>query len=246
MKVTIQKINSGSIFLLVFFLYSCSPRITTSLSKNYNPLDYKEEVRIFNISDDLSASELLGEVKIGDTGFSTHCDYNTVIEAAKLEARKSGGNAIKIISHQAPDFHSSCHRITAQIYKINPTDKIITYSKINVIDSTLLQEKAALIHFYRSSTYGFAINYNIYLGNEKLTRVKANWKETIKVTSDGYNSIWAKTESKVEIPIKIEFGREYYVRCGIAMGLLLGRPTIELVDETTGRNEFISVKQKEK
>jgi len=33
-------------------------------------------------------AEFLGHVKIGDTGFSTNCSYATIIDDAKLEARK--------------------------------------------------------------------------------------------------------------------------------------------------------------
>jgi len=41
----------------------------------------------------------LGKIKIGDTGFSTDCSYEKAIEIAELEARKVGGNAVKITKH---------------------------------------------------------------------------------------------------------------------------------------------------
>jgi len=113
----------STLFLVVgtlLSLNSCSPRISTSLSKNYAGLDKTQEVKVIDLSDDVPVhSELLGEVKVGDSGFTSHCDYETVLEAARQEARKAGGNALKIVKHQYPDVLSSCHRITASIYKVS-------------------------------------------------------------------------------------------------------------------------------
>ena len=74
---------------LIFFS-SCSPKISTSISKNYPPLDYKQEVIVIGLSEsEPDKAEVLGQVKIGDTGFSTKCGYDIVIDKAKLEARKA-------------------------------------------------------------------------------------------------------------------------------------------------------------
>jgi hypothetical protein len=40
------------------------------------------------------------------------------------------------------------------------------------------------------------------------------------------------------VPIDVVFGKSYYLRCGIKMGALVGRPTLELVDYQTGKAEF--------
>lgn len=60
------------------------------------------------------------------------------------------------------------------------------------------------------------------------------------------NTLWAKTESKVEVPVDFEYGREYYLRCGVKMGAFVGRPTLELVDHTTGKLEFTTIKERKK
>jgi len=105
---------------LLIIVTSCSPKISTSISKNYSALDYREDVVVFGLKDAVPENaELLGTVKIGDSGFSTDCSFETVIEKAKIEARKIGGNAIKITKHNSPDLLSSCHRITANILRIN-------------------------------------------------------------------------------------------------------------------------------
>lgn len=111
--------------ILIVAFYSCSPRISTSLSKSYPPLDYKQEVVVYGLDKPIPPnSEEIGQVKVGDSGFSTKCNYDIVLDNAKLEARKVGGNAIKITRHKTPDLWSSCHRITALILKIENIDTI--------------------------------------------------------------------------------------------------------------------------
>jgi len=110
-------------FGILILLSSCSPRINSSITKKYPALDSLDEVAVLEVAEKVpSNTEKLGEVKIGDTGFSTKCDFETVLEAAKVEARKAGGNLLKITDHTYPDLASSCHRITATIYKVTSLD----------------------------------------------------------------------------------------------------------------------------
>lgn len=103
----------------LLFLSSCSPKISTVLTKEYPALTYKEKVAVIGLEEKQPEdSEILGEVKIRDTGFSTKCNYEVVLDKAKLEARNVGGNAIKITKHKKPDFWSTCHRLDAIILKI--------------------------------------------------------------------------------------------------------------------------------
>lgn len=104
----------------LIFLSSCSARITTSIQKSYEPIARAQEVEVINSLVDIPQSaELLGKVDVGDSGFTSNCSYDTVLNAAMQEARKAGGNAICITNHLTPDFQSSCHRISANIYKID-------------------------------------------------------------------------------------------------------------------------------
>lgn len=105
---------------IVFCLASCSPKIATSIRKEYETLNYEEEVVVLQTNDKQPEdSEILGIVKVGDTGFSTKCNYDTVLDKAKLEARKAGGNAIRITKHKKPNFWSTCHRIDALILRLS-------------------------------------------------------------------------------------------------------------------------------
>jgi hypothetical protein len=125
---------------VLILLSSCSARITTSIQKIHEPIPRTEEVKVMNsLTEVPQGAELLGKVDVGDSGFTTNCSYDTVLNAAILEARKAGGNAICITDHLTPDFHSSCHRISTNIYKIDfhPV-KTVTQAS----DSNIIQNKA--------------------------------------------------------------------------------------------------------
>ncbi|MDR1091003.1 MAG: DUF2846 domain-containing protein [Prevotella sp.] len=110
-----------------------------------------------------------------------------------------------------------------------------------------LTEDCALLHIYRkSSLAGAAISYDLYLDNDKIFRATNKSKTTIKITKEGMNTLSAKTETKTEIPINIQFGNEYYIRCGMKMGALVGRPKIEVMDSHTGKAEFEKIPLKKK
>lgn len=228
--------------LTLIFLSSCNPLITTNLNKSYPPIDYKQDVVIIGINQtEPDSCEVLGEVKIGDTGFSVNCGYDLAIDKAKLEARKAGGNALKIIDHRLPNpMGSSCHRIKAKILKIKDIEN---YSQ-KVEKEILLDVDYAILKVFRYKGVGSLINYNLCLGDSVICRVKNNFKTTLHIKKDGLNTLWAKTEAKSELPINVEMGKTYYLRCGITMGAFVGHPKLELVDPKTGKNEFESFKAK--
>ena len=115
-----MKIKCILIIGSILILTSCSAKLTSSMQKTYAPLDYKEEVRVFGIEEEIpSNAEKLGTIKVGDSGFSVNCNYATVLDKAKTESRKIGGNVLKITKHKRPNFWSSCHRITADVYKFD-------------------------------------------------------------------------------------------------------------------------------
>lgn len=79
---------------LVFILTSCSPRITTTVFKQYPPVDKTAPVRVFEYGEQApESSEVLGMVAITDKGFTTKCDYESVKGFAMEETRRMGGNA---------------------------------------------------------------------------------------------------------------------------------------------------------
>jgi len=240
--------NKILLFLLGFFMImsSCSPKISTSVSKKYASLDYREDVLFLGFQDAEPANaEQLGTVKIGDTGFTTDCGLETVIEKAKTEARKIGGNAIKLTKHTPPStLGSSCHRITANILRIdNPKEY---QEKLLALNSVSIGDNYALLHVYRTGGPGALVSFDLHLGDKVICRVSNNWKETVKIDKDGLNTLWTRTETKTELPVNIKFGNEYYIRCSMGMGIFVGRPVLEIVNNQIGRIEFQSIAQKKK
>lgn len=237
-----MKLYSHLLSLLVtFILYSCNPKISTSISQELPALSYDEEVIVLQIGEAVPEGAVkIGKVKIGDTGFTTNCKYEVVLEKAKLEARKNGGNILKIIEHQPPSIlGSSCHRITAEILKVEDISSLQTTKEEK--KEELLDIDHAIFYVYRPSGLGPLVSYDLNLGNKTLCRVNNKFKDKIKVYSDGLNTLWAKTESKVELPIDVQIGKEYYIRCGVKMGVFVGRPSIEIVDKYIGESEYNSI-----
>lgn len=237
-----KKLHGLLIISALILFSSCNPKISTSISRSYPPLDYKQDILVIGLDQsEPDNSEVLGQVKIGDTGFSTKCSYDIVIDKAKLEARKAGGNAIKIIEHTPPFvMGSSCHRITAKILKV---ENIENYTP-KVEEEVLLDVDYAILNVYRYRGAGALISYDLYLGDSVICRVKNNFKTTIHIKKDGLNSLWAKTEAKSEVPIDVVMGKTYYLRCGITMGAFVGHPKLELIDSKIGKSEFESFKAK--
>lgn len=226
----------------LLFLNSCNPKISTNLSKKYSPLDYRQAVLVIGLDQaEPDGAEDLGKVKIGDGGFTTNCSYETVVDKAKMEARKVGGNAIKIIEHKSPSaLGSSCHRITAKILRIENIDNYAP----GVEEEILFDVDYAILNVYRYGGAGALIAYDLNLGDSVICRVKNNFKTTLHITKDGLNTLWAKTEAKSQVPIDIKMGKTYYLRCGITMGAFVGHPKLELIDSKTGKPEFESFKAK--
>jgi len=237
-----KKLNGFLILIIVIVFSSCSPKITTSLTKKYPALDYQQDVVVFGIEQQVpDGSELIGQVKIGDSGMSANCGYDVVIDKAKLEARKAGGNAIKITEHTPPSIMgSSCHRIKANILMVK------NFEALNIKEEEEILENVdyAILNVYRYSGTGSFVNYDLHLSDSVICRIKNNYKTTLHLKNDGLNTLWAQTESKAEVPIDLVHGKQYYLRCAVTMGAFVGRPKLELVDRKTGKIEFESLKAK--
>lgn len=226
-------------------MVACAPKVRTTLAKTYPTLDFKQEVSVIGISEEVPQDAIvIGSVKVGDSGFSTNCGWDVVIEKAKMEARKAGGNALKITEHKPPNFmSSSCDKITATILKVQDV-KTLNALKVNenvIVDSTWNYAK---LYVYRPRGIGPLVGYDLYLGDSVICRVKNKSKYEINITKRGYNSLWAKTEAKSEVPIDFQYGREYFLRCTVEMGVMVGHPKLQLVGRTQGKVDYDSIKAK--
>ena len=235
LKTEVMKKVSRLIMLIsLISLSSCTPLVTTKLETSLPSVDTKQEIKVLGLDADIPVdAEILGTVKIGDTGFTINCSYQVVLDKAKQEARKVGGNAIKIIEHIPPGF-SSCHRITAKILKINNASATSLLQR----EEVTLNRNYAILNIYSDPGPGIILNYDLHLGDSIICRIKNNLKTTIAIRKEGLNSFWAKTDARSEIQIDIKYGQIYYLRCTISNGELVEHPILEIVDPNVGSKKF--------
>lgn len=95
----------------------CAPKIFTSIQKSYPARPDDADVLVYYLSDTLpDRAEVLGKVEVRDNGMSTKCSYPEVLQRAKAEANKVGGNGLILTWHKEPStFGSSCHQIAGDI-----------------------------------------------------------------------------------------------------------------------------------
>lgn len=95
----------------------CAPKIYTSIQKSRPARPEGSPVLVYYISDTLpDRAEVLGRVEIRDNGMSTKCSYPEVLQLAKNEANKAGGNGLILTWHREPtEFGSSCHQIAGDM-----------------------------------------------------------------------------------------------------------------------------------
>jgi hypothetical protein len=65
----------------------------------------------------------VGDVYVGDTGFSTDCGLERVRDTIRAEACRYGADAAQIVSHHAPTFFgSTCHQVRARFLVCKPEE----------------------------------------------------------------------------------------------------------------------------
>jgi len=85
-----------SILLILVLLTGCSPKIKSSIISKQSTLPYDAEIFVFSVKDPIPEGlKSVGNISLGDTGFTIKCSYEIMIGKAKTEARKAGANIIK-------------------------------------------------------------------------------------------------------------------------------------------------------
>lgn len=96
----------------------------------------------------------------------------------------------------------------------------------------------ALLHFYRPNKMsGFLVGYAVHVGDSVRYRARNGSRGDVRYRGAGLVTVWAKTEAREEIAVEVRPGREYYVRCTIGVGAIVGRPRLEQVPVEQGRAE---------
>jgi len=223
-------------------VHSCSPKITSSFVNSLPPLDYQEEVVVIPENGEVPPDLVeIGTIKVGDTGFTVDCDYETVLNALKLEARKHGGNVVKITSHQLPGYMgSSCHRLSGTVYRAEDPSSL---AELVIPEEEKSDNPFAELYIYRPTSTGFMVSYDLYLDDSVIYRVGSRSRTKVRIFKEGNATLWAKTESKATLPIDLEHGREYYIQCDLGIGIMVGRPILNLVPPAAGRKAYAEMKR---
>ena len=182
------------LFVGCFLIFSCAPSISTQISSTKPALAENLNVKFFDEKDNIPENSIvLGNVRLGDSGLTINCDFETMINIAKSEAKKAGGNAIKITKHILPNFFgSSCHRIEANILEIsekNSTDLVnnidtdtINKSKIGTNKNTISTTDNKQTRFIMSSSFGYG--YRLAKVASELNKFEQDYINGLK---SGYN-----------------------------------------------------------
>lgn len=240
------------IFVLAALLLfvSCATSVSTKLANNQLPaLSQQDPIYVLDENENLPAnSQFIGDIKIGDSGFTTDCGYNKVVDDATATARKAGANIVKIVKLKDPTlWGSTCYRLNAKIYRNLDSAALAGISdERNLKNKSRLPEGSdyALIHFYRPTmATGALLGIKIKNGNDSIVgSLRNGQKFTVKINDFGDHSFYAVLETREEIKINVEKGKEYFVRCGLNMGLVIARPDLNITENHIGVKEFEMLK----
>lgn len=208
-------------FVLLCFISSCSPKITTNIiSERAKTAD---QVAILSMDVEApSNATLIGTLKIGDTGFTTKCSQKEVIEDAIKECQKVGGNILKITKEKYPGYSSTCYGLSADIYHslIMP---------VNVPSKK--KENLAKLYFYRPVNYfGSIAGFKIFdsEGNEILN-VRNGEKLLYETDVSGTLQFYGGKFDRNLLEIQIEKGGDYLIICRIIQGVLRNKYEMTVV-----------------
>ena len=238
-------------FYYQFFLFlgikilACSPKVRSNLTNtSFQPLTSKEKVILLSESETVPEnSNFVGDIRIGDTGFSTDCGYQTVIDNAREVAQRSGANIIKLTKVRKPNFISTCYRIQGRLYRNTDPKELanLTANRAKQNESRLPEDADyAVVYFYRPNMFqGSLISYKIRHNDDTVIgKARNGYKFEFKTNEFGQHIFWSKTESRDSVVIDVKRGQEYFVRCGINTGVAVGRPEIYIMENAVGIEEY--------
>ena len=97
----------------------------------------------------------------------------------------------------------------------------------------------AVLHLYRPGRVaGFAIGYDVRLNDTVVYRARNGSQGEVHRLKPGPVLLLAKTEAREELTVDLQPGREYFVRCALGAGVLVGRPYLQQVRVSEGRRQL--------
>jgi hypothetical protein len=179
-------------------------------------------------------AQLLGELRFTNGG-----TYTDVREEASKKTLLKGGNVLQQIILDKPQNGRGTYKFVGDVYRMEDPRPLIDRMryKDDSISREIIKEDApySILYVYRpSSYYGSLINYNLFLGDSLISRVRPGTIQKIKIHQRGEVTLSAKTESKISMNMYLEHGNAYFLRCDVTSGIFIGRPELMQVDNSTG------------
>jgi hypothetical protein len=105
--------------LIMIGLSGCSLEIQTVSRpdwQNLRPRARDCHLVVYPIDQKLDPScKEIGDVFVGDTGWTTDCEWNRVIDTVRSQACLFGADAAQLVHHHEPSFWgSTCHQVRAR------------------------------------------------------------------------------------------------------------------------------------
>ncbi len=116
-----MKLMTKILFLITIIGFTnCSPKLSTNFTNAQPKLSIDDKVAFLDIEHNLPENIIkVGKLRFQDSGFSTDCNFNSLLNKARIEARKNGANIVKIIDKKKPDIWSTCYRLKIELYRFN-------------------------------------------------------------------------------------------------------------------------------
>ncbi len=239
----------------ILILCSCSPLIKKTIAdSSAKPLSDSAEVALVTVEQPTPDScKLIGNLHYGEGGLSPSWGYNKLIQESEKEARKMGGNVIKINELEAPEEgYSNSYTLYLSVYYRQNLSNIP--NRLKAIADSLHKLKFpespptyAILYVYRPPGLGALIGYDIELyDNIVLCRAKNNSFYEIKLRKEGKMKLTGTTESTSSVTIDVKFGEEYYLKCTMHMGVVVGEPDLRIVPNWQGSIEYEQLKNTKK
>jgi hypothetical protein len=103
-----KQITKMLLLITVIGFTSCSPKISSNFTNPQPKLSIDEKVALLDIEHELPKDlTKIGDLRFQDSGFSTDCSFNSLMNQARIEARKNGANIVKVVDKKKPDLWSS-------------------------------------------------------------------------------------------------------------------------------------------
>lgn len=126
-----------------------------------------------------------------------------------------------------------------KLYKVTILLLITVLSALSIQAQAQESIEPAKIYLYRpKSPIGMTVVYAVFINDHQVGVAKNGFNQVFEISEAGPIEIWGETEKKLSIKLEVEPGKEYYVKCGVKMGALTGRPKFTLMEERKGKQAY--------